>query len=139
MEEPIDVLSQEIKILLEQQPINAELVSSKSKELEELILNTPWYSRMCDDIEDPIEELIARDFYHEALLIIFAIKEQEFCSLDMGYYDSKAGICYFMLKDYKNAEFYFCKALDDDEDYMDDIREYVEALRNNPDIELEYL
>lgn len=134
----IDTLSKEIKNLLEEKPINRGVVSHKTKELEEAILNTPWYSRMCDEIDDPIEELISHECYEEALLIFFAIKEKEFCSLDMGYYDSKAGICYFKLQDYQNAELYFYKAVSDDEDYIDDIREYVEALRNNPHITLTY-
>ena len=136
--DPIDALSLEIKKLLEANPVNSGLISNKTKELEQTILDTPWYSRMCDDIDNPIEELINHEFYQEALLIIFAIKEQEFCSLDMGYYDMEAGICYFKMKDYEKAELYFHKAVSDDEDYIDDIREYIDALRNNPHIKLKY-
>ena len=136
--EAIDVYSLEIKKLLEQDKVDAVLVNNKVKELEQLILNTPWYSRYCDEIDNPIEELMAHKFYNEALLIIMAIKKKEFCNLGMGYYDSKAGICFFELKDYKNAELYFYYAISDDEDLIDEIRPYLDALRNNKDLQLTY-
>ena len=134
----VDQLSLEIKKLLSEKPIKSELVFDKAKELERAILNADWYSRKCDEIDDPIEELISHKFYKEALLIIMAIKEKEPCSMDMGYYDSKAGICYFELKDFKNAELYFYKAISDDEDWADELFPYLEQLRNNPDYVLTY-
>ena len=121
----IDALSLEIKKLLLEKDINASLINQKVKELEDTILSTHWYSRMCDDIDDPIEELMEKDFYQETLLIIMAIKEKEFCTMDMGYYDTKAGICYFYLKDFRNAESYFSRAVSDDEDWIDEINPYL--------------
>ena len=134
----INKLSKEIKELLKEEYIKEELVSSKVKELETLILNTNWYSRMCDEIDDPIEALMDHQLYQDALKIILAIKEKESCSLDMGYYDAKAGICYFELKDYKNAEQCFYYAISDDDDYIDELVPYLEKLRNKPGIHLTY-
>ena len=134
----INDLSKEIKELLKEESIKEELISNKVKELETLILNSNWYSRMCDEIDDPIEELMNHQLYQDALKIILAIKEKEPCSLDMGYYDSKAGICYFELKDYKNAEICFYSAISDDDDYIDELVPYLEKLRNKPGIILTY-
>ena len=134
----IDDLSFEIKKYLNEDKIDPSLITNKVKELEQTILNTDWYSRYCDEIDNPIEELMAHKFYNEALLIIMAIKKKEFCNLGMGYYDSKAGICFFELKDYKNAELSFYYALSDDEDLIDEIRPYLDALRNNKDLQLTY-
>lgn len=134
----INQLSFEIKKLLDEKPVNSVFVSNKAKELEQVILNDEWYSRKCDEIDDPIEELMDHKFYKETLAIILAIKEKEFCSMDMGYYDSKAGICYFELKDYQNAELYFYKAICDDEYLADELFPYLEQLRNNPDFVLTY-
>ena len=136
--EKIDQVSLEIKKLLQEETVNHKLVSNKVKDLEQAVLDANWYSRKCDEIDDPIEELMSHKFYKEALAIILAIKEKEFCSMDMGYYDSKAGICYFELKDYQNAELYFYKAICDDEDWMDELLPYIEQLRNNPDFALTF-
>ena len=136
--EEISVYSLEIKKLLKEEKVDLLLINKKTIELEQLILKTPWYSRYCDEIDHPIEELMEHKLYQEALLIILAIKKKEPCSLGMAYYNSKAGICYFELKDYKNAELYFYYAISDDEDYIDEIRPYLDALRNNKDLKLTY-
>ena len=107
----INDLSKEIKELLKEEYIKEELISNKVKELETMILDTNWYSRMCDEIDDPIEELMNHQLYQDALKIILAIKEKEPCSLDMGYYDSKAGICYFELKVIRMLKYAFIPLL----------------------------
>ena len=99
------------------------------KEIIELMEASEWYSRLRDDIEWPHVELMNKGLYQEALDILRKVIEKESCNLDQGDLYVKMGICYYYLKDKDNALKYFNRAIEDDEDYVDEARPYLKELR----------
>lgn len=99
------------------------------KEIIDLMEASEWDSRQRDEIELPHVELMGKGYYQEALDILRKVIEKESCNLDQGDLYVKMGVCYYYLKDKDNALKYFNRAIEDDEDYVDEARPYLKELR----------
>ena len=115
----------ELRQLLEEGTADKAVIKGKADALVATVEDTDWYSRMRDDFDWPLEPLVDKGYYEEAIRLIETILGKEFCSLDQGDLYLLKGICLYHLGRFEEAKSMLHAAIYDDEDYIDEARPYL--------------